>query len=434
MRPASLVLERPVELNFEGNEYRPLLGGDLSSSVPWSEDQRWWVRLPAQNVLALRTILRKLDYTWALLIFWPLALLSNAQNWGIKSVFALNFLALLTLETRFISTAEWLWLFSGSTVTNLLTEVLPNIFPLLIGITGILYSEIQLVESFIVGSLIANLLVGTGLSFVIGGIWNNEQRIDYGGVRNVAVLTLLTAFPYIVPTFLGAFMRDELHFDDLRTLITVEAGVLLAFYIMWLCFRYKTHAFLFQGRGELYASPVVDDGLSSSNSGTDLLGEERIQLPSRLWHLLWLIIIFAVAVQCSANLIHSIPELVKVTPLSQLSIGAVLLPVITSLSNCFKTCLIAKTNRMELVIHLTVETTLAMVFLNLPGLTFANMILGHGPLLNLNFILNISLFISVFTTAYLIRDGIFHILKGCMALALYLIIIMGLFVYPNDWD
>lgn len=138
MQLASPVLELPIELNFEGNEHRPLLGDNLSSSVPWSEDHRWWLRLPAQNLLTLQTIVRKLvlalwkDYTWALLIFLPLALLASSQNWGVESVFALNFLALLTLETRFISTAERLWLFSGSTVTNILTEVLPNIFPFLV--------------------------------------------------------------------------------------------------------------------------------------------------------------------------------------------------------------------------------------------------------------------------------------------------------------
>jgi hypothetical protein len=65
-------------------------------------------------------------------MFWPLALLASSQNWGVKSVFALNFVALLALETRFISTADWLWLFSGPTVANILTEVLPNIFPLLV--------------------------------------------------------------------------------------------------------------------------------------------------------------------------------------------------------------------------------------------------------------------------------------------------------------
>lgn len=238
---------------------------------------------------------------------------------------------------------------------------------------------------------------------------------------------------------------------NLSILAAVEAGVLLFFYVMWLSFRYKTHAFLFQGRRELDTTPVIGSELRSSSPGSDISGEGMFQLPSHLWHLLWLIVMFAIAVQCSANLIQSVPALVELTSLPRPFIGAVLLPVITSLSNCAKTCLIAKTNRVELVLHLTIETALAMVLLNLPSLTFASMILGHGPLLNLNAFQNVSLFISVLSTAFLIKDGVFHYMKGCMALALYvtvsisnmsedlglmsfryLIIVLALYVYPDD--
>jgi calcium/proton exchanger cax len=232
---------------------------------------------------------------------------------------------------------------------------------------------------------------------------------------------VFTAFPFIVPTFLGIGWIN-IPYYDLSTLVAAEAGVLLIIYIMWLCFRYKTHVFLFQGWEELYPSPVVGSRLGSSSAGPGISEVERVQLPSHSRHLLWLITIFAVAVQCSASLIQNVPALTELTSLSRPFIGAVLLPVITSLSNCAKTCLIAKANRVELVLHLTVETALAMVFLNLPGLTFASMILGHGALLNRNSFLSSLMFVSVLTTAFLIKDGVFYYIKGCMALALYVMV------------
>lgn len=234
----------------------------------------------------------------------------------------------------------------------------------------------------------------------------------------MSALTLFTAFPFIVPLGVGMANQGPYH-NNLSTLAAVEAGVLLFLYIMWLCFRYKTHDFLFRGRRELDTSPVIGSGLRPSSPGSDISGEGMFQLPSHSRHLLWLIVMFAVAVQCSANLIQNVPALVELTSLSRPFIGAVLLPVITSLSNCAKTCLIAQTNRVELVLHLTVETALAMVLLNLPGLTFVSMILGHGALLNLDVFQIVSLFISVLTTAFLIKDGVFHYMKGCMALGLY---------------
>lgn len=127
------------DINFEGNEHRELLGNNLDSSIPWSEDDRWWIHMPARQLLSLRSIGQKIiqaiqkDYTRILLVFVPLGLLADQLYWGDTMKFGFNCLALLALESMFISTAEWIWLFASQTVANILTEMLPNVFPLLVG-------------------------------------------------------------------------------------------------------------------------------------------------------------------------------------------------------------------------------------------------------------------------------------------------------------
>lgn len=127
------------DINFEGNEHRELLGNNLDSSIPWSEDDRWWIHMPARQLLSLRSIGQKIiqaiqkDYTRILLVFVPLGLLADQLYWGDTMKFGFNCLALLALESMFISTAEWIWLFASQTVANVLTEMLPNVFPLLVG-------------------------------------------------------------------------------------------------------------------------------------------------------------------------------------------------------------------------------------------------------------------------------------------------------------
>lgn len=126
-------------INFEGNEHRPLLGSNLDGSVPWSEDDRWWIRIPVRQGLFLGGIGQRLiqsfkrDYTQALLIFVPIGLFADSPCVEDFWKFWLNCIALLALQSTFISTAESIWLFSSQTVANILTELLPNVFPILVG-------------------------------------------------------------------------------------------------------------------------------------------------------------------------------------------------------------------------------------------------------------------------------------------------------------
>lgn len=126
-------------INFEGNEHRPLLGNNLDGFVPWSEDDRWWIRIPVRQWLFLGGIGKRLiqsfkrDYTQALLIFAPIGLFADSLCVGNYWKLGLNCIVLLALESTFISTAESIWLFSSQTVANILTELLPNVFPILVG-------------------------------------------------------------------------------------------------------------------------------------------------------------------------------------------------------------------------------------------------------------------------------------------------------------
>lgn len=126
-------------INFEGNEHRPLLGSNLDDSVPWSEDDRWWIRIPVRQWLFLGGIGQRLihsfkrDYTHAFLIFVPIGLFTDSLCVENYWKLGLNCIALLALQSKFISTAESTWLFSSQTVANVLTEMLPNVFPILVG-------------------------------------------------------------------------------------------------------------------------------------------------------------------------------------------------------------------------------------------------------------------------------------------------------------
>ncbi|KAF3019098.1 exchanger [Penicillium rubens] len=406
-----------MEVNFEGNEQRALLGGDLNSSVPWAEDDRWWVRIPAQHTLYYLEVFRTMlysfwnDKTLALLICVPFALLADPPTWCAKWTFAFNYISLIALESRFISTAEWIWLFSSPTVSTVLTEALPHVFPLMVGITSIIYEEISLVQSFIIGSLITNLLMGTGLSWLIGGLRFRSQSAPTTSMQSIAALTMLTVFPFIPPTFISPLYKLDPENTALFTLTITETVVMLMIYVMWLWFRYQSHVELFEWEN------AWDD--NSPPGDHRLTGQRALPIPSRLTYIFWLIFILALSIQCSVNLIQTIPKFVQATSMSRLFIGATLLPFTSSLSNFAKTCVIAYDDRMGLVMHLTAETALGVGFFNLPALIIVSICIGHPMLLEFDIFLEVSLFITVFMAAISVQTAVFNYLKGAMNLALY---------------
>ena len=223
-------------------------------------------------------------------------------------------------------------------------------------------------------------------------------------------LTLVILFPFIIPNTLYFTLRNITGSKDRVALIPLPcAGVLLSFHVMWLIFKYKSHAHLFRELNEAEESDENENGLTAS---------EHVEIPlrSRAAYLLWLTVVFILAMQCLNNLINApVPS-----STTRIFVGGVLLPFVTNVSNIIKTCLIARSSRMELVLHLTVETAIGLTFFTLPILIIASATVGYPLLISgVPMVLNAILFISVLAVAFLIKDGTLTYLKGCMCLALY---------------
>jgi calcium/proton exchanger cax len=219
----------------------------------------------------------------------------------------------------------------------------------------------------------------------------------------------------------------------------VSAAILLTFQLIWLVFKYKTHASLFENS----AATEEDDDTSSHHSA--LPGGIGITHPARAAYIVWLAIVLYLAIQCSAKLVTIQYD----TFHSRAFVGGVLIPASISASGIFKTCRIAKSGQMQLVLHLTIETAIGLSFFTFPILTIVSAILALDDISQLPSTFNVILFATVFTTGIIIRDGMLTPVKGCMCLALYetsprsrdicksdpaysyMIIVLNLYCHPN---
>lgn len=144
----------PLLGTLDGNELRRLRGEDAQDKIPLWLDDRPWIRVPASFVHTIWTtfssgskVARLFDrLRWlfggsffnALLVFLPLAIVSNTQGWSDSSIFALNLIVLLPLENLLNSVAENIVLPLGEAAGELLSLIMPHVFPILVGLRSIL--------------------------------------------------------------------------------------------------------------------------------------------------------------------------------------------------------------------------------------------------------------------------------------------------------
>jgi Ca2+:H+ antiporter len=261
---------------------------------------------------------------------------------------------------------------------------------------------------------------GTGLSWFVGGLRFREQKAHTTAMKSIVSLTMITVFPFIPPMFIGPLYEAFPQSTALFTLTVAEVIVMLVIYAMWLCFRYNSHAALFEELEETDAGSTADDGSPTSGAVNGRFsGQEDLSTASRLNYAFRLIAILVLQIQCSVYLIQDIPRFVQDTSLSHIFIGAALLPFTSSLSSFAKTCAIAYDDRMELAMHLTAETALGVGLFNLPILIIASVCIGHRMLLDFDLLLEVYLFITAVTTAFTTGYGLFTYLKGAIHLGLY---------------
>ncbi len=106
-----------------------------------------------------------------------------------------------------------------------LPELFIALFALHAGLTGV-------VQSALVGSVLANSLLVLGAAFVVGGLRHGIQRFHSDRARITATLTLLAASTMAIPTLAHEFHSPAAQHEE--TLSFICAAVLLAVFVLTL--------------------------------------------------------------------------------------------------------------------------------------------------------------------------------------------------------
>jgi Ca2+:H+ antiporter len=120
----------------------------------------------------------------------------------------------------------------GSSTAGVVQSALGNLPELFISLFALREGLVRVVQSALVGSVIANGVLVLGLAFIVGGIRHGTQRFDSPRARLIATLTTLAAVTLSLPTLANAFHTPAAPHG--RTLSFICAGVLLVLFFVTL--------------------------------------------------------------------------------------------------------------------------------------------------------------------------------------------------------
>jgi Ca2+:H+ antiporter len=277
-----------------------------------------------------------------------------------KLVFHQDLLVFLTAAGAVIPLAwmigngtEELALHAGPRVGGLLNATFGNVTELIIAIFLLLKGELDVVKASLTGSILGNLLLVLGLSFLAGGIRHREQSFNAQAASVHSTSMVLAVIGLFMPA-LFVLTTGQHGFVEREVVSGAVAGVLMVLYGAALLFTMVTHEHLFHTPTE----------------------GERAGWPVRTALLLLVGATVLVAVE-SELLVEALEPALKSLGLSKFFVGLVLVPIIGNAAEHGSAVLFALRNKLDVTLEIAVGSSTQIALFVAPVLVFISLAVGH---------------------------------------------------------
>ncbi|TFK30147.1 calcium/proton exchanger [Coprinopsis marcescibilis] len=361
----------------------------------WLQSYRWFIFGSYANIL---------------LLFVPLSAVAHYSDWDAALRFSFSFLAIVPLAKLLGDATESLSVKLGETLAGLLNATFGNAVEIIVGVAALFRDEIRIVQTSMIGSILSNILLVLGCSFLAAGYEREESVFQVTAAQTSSSLMTLACITLVIP---AAYHITTLSApDSAEGLVIISRGtaiVLLLVYIAYLWFQLKTHHFLFK----------------SAIDASEEEEEPHMNVLAAAFGLLGVTIITAF---CADYLVASIEETAERYHISKTFIGLILLPIVANAAEHVTSIWMAMKNKMELTITICVGSSIQIASFVVPLLVIVGWITGHELSLYFKDFETVVLFVSVILVNTLIQDGKSNYMEGLLLLALYFIIALAYYV------
>ena len=296
-----------------------------------------------------------------LLVFVPIALVLEIAHGEPIAIFATSALAILPLAGLIGHATEDLAARVGPQKGGLLNATFGNVTEMIIAFFLILEGELEIVKASIVGSIIGNVLLVLGLSFLVGGWGRGEQRFN----RAASGLHSSSLIIAVIGLTLPALFALTPAASEFRT-EAVSIGVaiiLVTIYGLGLLFSLKTHKSLFRSDFE----HGHDHAKWSAGFAMGLLGGATV----------------FVALM-SEFLVGALEPTVEQLGMSKLFVGLIVVPIVGNAAEHSSAIFLARKDKMDVSIEIAIGSSTQIALFIAPMLVFLSLLVGE-PYLDLIF-------------------------------------------------
>ncbi|HEX9166223.1 MAG TPA: calcium/proton exchanger [Gemmatimonadales bacterium] len=339
-----------------------------------------------------------------MLLLVPVAVVMNyVLHSSPVAIFVVACLGVIPLAGYMGEATEHLSARTGPAIGGLLNATFGNAAELIIAIAALNAGLVELVKASITGSILGNLLLIMGLSFVAGGAgrtsisFNRTATGASAGMLALAVAGL--AFPallhFVVP---GRSFQQELPLSE------AVAVVLVVTYGFSLLFSLRTHRSLY-GEPHPTAAHVWSPARATVTLGVATAG----------------------VVVLSEILVHSVEAVTVTMGLSEAFLGLIVIPLIGNAAEHATAVVVARKGQMDLSLSIALGSSTQVALLVAPVLVGAGLVMGQPMNLVFTPFEVAAVGLTTIVTAILTLDGEGHWFEGIQLLAMYLLVAAAAF-------
>ncbi|KAF8822139.1 putative manganese resistance 1 protein [Cardiosporidium cionae] len=344
-----------------------------------------------------------------LLVIIPFGVLSYILKQNTLLVFAFNFIALVPLSSLLGAATEELALHTGEITGGLLNATFGNAVEMIMAFQALKKGLILVVQGTLLGSILSNLLLVLGTSFLMGGMRYHVQKFNEKGATCSTSLLLLASLSISIPTLGGS----AIHISkvDILFISRISAMAVILMYVLFLLFQLRTHFHLFQ-------DVRADD-------------ETEKELPGIGWVtgvvLLFIVTVFIAFI--SEFLVASIEPLIKGYGIKEDFIGVILLPIVGNAAEHVTAVTVAAKNKVDLTIGVAIGSSVQIALLVVPFTVISGWIIDQPMTLEFPILSALVLILSVIVVTGIVQDGESNWLEGAMLIVAYSLVAVVFWYY-----
>jgi Ca2+:H+ antiporter len=362
------------------------------------------------DALALipRTLGRTATITLALSVGAVIAAFAlDAAGVSQTVVFVVSAVGLAALATLIGQGTDQLGHRFGPRTTGILQSALGNLPELLISVFALQAGLVVVVQTALIGSILANTLLVLGLAFLLGGLRHGTQKFHAPAVRTMAILLVLAVAALAIPTLATApGAPDAGHATDLSVIVSVVLLVIFAASIP------------FSIAGGPGASAAIEE-----------------EPPEAVWPLVLTMAILAIgavgAALASDLFVETLRPTMASLRISETFVGLVVVAIAGNAVENVVGVQMAIRNKTDLATSLILNSSLQVAIALTPALVLISLAIGGGALtLVLSPLLLGAVALSTILAALIVFDGESTWLEGLALLGLYVIIAASVWFGP----